>query len=201
MPESETSAWSPPDSLSFEHAEIVFKENFAQFRHLNEQMNRIPPFAVTLTGGFWYISVVADYGDALPVNLEQLARFSLMLFSSICNFMLVFISIRIRDVMSEYLASVQRFEGIWWPKRVKSLPWFRNYSMITMYAVLILAAGLMSLVGGFVLFWPSDLAPLWVGLIATPIVLAVLIGLAYATTTWLTRPNATVTNDAGSAPT
>ena len=36
-----------------DQAKAVFDQNFQQYRMLNEQLNRIPPLAVTLTGGFW----------------------------------------------------------------------------------------------------------------------------------------------------
>ena len=66
--------WIPDDGERFEHAKAAFEQNFAQFRHLNDQMNRIPAFAVTLTGGFWYVAVVSSYGQALGPVREHLAR-------------------------------------------------------------------------------------------------------------------------------
>lgn len=83
-------------SISPEVRATCYKENFAQFRHLNEQMNKIPPFAVTLTGGFWYIAViVSNYGEGLTGTSEALARFALMIFSGIANLALILIAVRI----------------------------------------------------------------------------------------------------------
>lgn len=180
-------AWSPDDGDSFEHAKAAFDQNFAQFRHLNEQMNRIPAFAVTLTGGFWYIAVVSDYGNALGPVREHLARFALMLFAGLCDFALVCIAIRVRDVMGDYLDRVRRFEGEWWSERTPSLPIFKDYSMISMYSILIIAGALLSWVGAFVLFWPADHLSYWWGVLSLACALVVSVTMAYLLPRWLTR--------------
>lgn len=180
-------AWACPPDRSFEVAKAAFEQNFQQFRHLNDQMNTLPAFAVTLTGGFWYVAVVvANYGHALGVVEEHLARWGLMVFAGLCDLVLVCIAIRIRDVMADYLNRVRRFEGEWWSERTPSLPFFRDYSMISMYAVLILAGTVLSWVGAFVLFWPAAY-PLWCGVL---VVLGALFAtgmLAYWIPKWLTR--------------
>lgn len=179
--------WSPGDADAFEHAKAAFDQNFAQFRHLNDQMNRIPAFAVTLTGGFWYIAVVSDYGQALGPFREHLARFALMLFAGLCDFALVCIAIRVRDVMADYLDRVRRFEGEWWSERTPSLPIFKDYSMISMYSILIIAGAVLSWVGAFVLFWPSDQLSYWWGILSLAGALAVSVAMAYLLPRWLTR--------------
>lgn len=179
--------WSPDETDSFEHAKAAFDQNFAQFRHLNDQMNRIPAFAVTLTGGFWYIAVVSDYGQALGPFREQLARFALMLFAGLCDFALVCIAIRVRDVMADYLDRVRRFEGRWWSERTPSLPIFKDYSMISMYSILIIAGAILSRVGAFVLFWPSDRLSYWWGILSLACALVVSVTMSYLLPRWLTR--------------
>ncbi|MES3081191.1 hypothetical protein [Sphingomonas faeni] len=181
------SAWSPADGNSFEHAKAAFEQNFAQFRHLNEQMNRIPAFAVTLTGGFWYVAVVSNYGHSLGPVREHLARFALMLFAGLCDFTLVCIAIRVRDVMADYLDRVRRFEGEWWSERTPSLPVFRDYSMISMYSILIIAGALLSWVGAFVLFWPADHISYWWGILSLVCALVISVFMAYLLPRWLTR--------------
>ncbi len=180
-------SWTCPPDRDFEVAKAAFEQNFQQFRHLNDQMNRLPAFAVTLTGGFWYVAVVvANYGHALGGVEERLARWGVMVFAGLCDLVLVCIAIRIRDVMSDYLDRVKRFEGDWWSERTPSLPIFRDYSMISMYAVLILAGTVLSWVGAFVLFWPAAY-PLWWGVV---VVLGSLSGVgmfAYWIPKWLTR--------------
>lgn len=179
--------WCPAEDDAFEHAKAVFDQNFTQFRHLNDQMNRIPAFAVTLTGGFWYVAVVSDYGNTLGPVREHLARFALMLFAGLCDFALVCIAIRVRDVMADYLDRVRKFEGEWWSERTPSLPLFKEYSMISMYSMLIIAGALLSWVGAFVLFWPSDhLSYCW-GILALISALAVTVTMAYLLPRWLTR--------------
>src|SRR5690606_10194529 len=77
-------SWVPPAGSELEFAQTVFQQNFEQFRHLNAQMNRIPAFAVTLTGGFWYVAVVVEsYGQSLDPMREQLARWALMIFAGL----------------------------------------------------------------------------------------------------------------------
>ena len=84
-----------------------------------------------------------------------------MLFAGLCDLALVCIASRIRDVMADYLNRVRRFEGEWWSERTPSLPLFKDYSMISMYSVLIIAGALLSWVGAFLLFWPSDHLSTW----------------------------------------
>lgn len=178
--------WDPRNESALERAKASFEQNFEQVRHLSNQMNRIPAFAVTLTAGFWYIAVVSDYGNTLDPLKEELARFALMLFAGVCDLWLVFIAVRIRDVMADYLDRVKRFEGDWWSERSPSLFFFRDYAMISIYSVLILAGTAFSWFGAFLLFWPSELSAWW-GLGALGVVLALSLFAAYHLPRWLTR--------------
>jgi hypothetical protein len=172
----------------FERAKASFEQNFLQFRHLNQQLNRVPTFAVTLTGGFWYIAVVVSYGNNLASDLDAWARFLVMVFASICDFMLVLISIRIRDVMSGYQEQIAAFEDSWWPReRPRSFLWYRNYSMISMYATLILAGSALSLAAAFILFWAKTRAPWFEGVLAVGVPFVLLPYLANKAPRWLTR--------------
>ena len=139
-----------------DQAKAVFEQNFAQYRMLNEQLNRIPPFAVTLTGGFWYIAVVIqNYGPLTP-PMESLARFAVMVFCGLCNLMLILIAIRVRDVMRAYEAPLMLYAGADWPNTTKGrLPWLGDYSMIGMYCAMMLAGSILSLIAAAVLFWPA----------------------------------------------
>jgi hypothetical protein len=146
---------------AFDREKASFEQNFQQFRHLNEQMNKVPPFAVTLTGGFWYVAVVQHFSGRLDPELEATARFALMIFAAIANVMLIFISIRIRDVMKSYQDKVMEFMDIWKPDSAKqSFLWYRDYSMISMYAVMMLTGSVLSVAGAFFLFWPRTGIPL-----------------------------------------
>lgn len=179
--------WDPSGANSLERAKASFDQNFQQFRHLNDQMNRIPAFAVTLTAGFWYVAVVSDYGDTLGPLEEKLARFALMAFAGICDLVLVCIAIRVRDVMDDYLDRVKRFEVDWWTERTPSLPFFRRYSMISMYSVLILAGTAFSWIGAFLLFWPAETYSRWWGGGALLGMLALCGLVSYLLPRWLTR--------------
>lgn len=151
-------------------------------------MNKVPAFAVTLTGGFWYVAVVvASYGNALGPVREHLARWGVMVFAGLCDFALVCIAIRIRDVMTDYLDRVRRFEGHWWTERTPKRLWFRNYSMISMYSILILAGAVLSLAGAFVLFWPTDALSIWWGVLSVAGALVAIVLFANWIPAWLTR--------------
>ena len=187
MTHATDTAWEPAQDHLFERDKAAFDQNFQQFRHLNDQMNRIPAFAVTLTAGFWYVAVVSKYGDTLGPIDEKLARFALMLFAGICDLVLACIAIRIRDVMDDYLGRVKRFQGEWWTERTRSLPFFRGYFMITMYCILILAGAAFSWIGAFVLFWPTETYPICWGIGALIGMLALCGIAAYLLPRWLTR--------------
>lgn len=138
----------------------IFEQSFAQYRTLNEQLNRIPPFAVTLTGGFWYIAVVIKSYGSLGPGYESLARFCLMMFAGICNLMLVFIAIRVRDVMRAYEVPLKAYAGVAWPGTSWGrVPFLGDYSMIGMYCTLILGGAILSFVAAFVLFWKGTQQP------------------------------------------
>lgn len=178
--------WDLNNENALERAKASFEQNFEQVRHLSALMNRIPAFAVTLTAGFWYVAVVSDYGDTLTPMKEELARFALMLFAGVCDLWLVCIAVRIRDIMADYLNRVKRFEGDWWSEKPPSLFFFRDYAMISIYSVLILAGTAFSWVGAFLLFWPSRLSVWWgVGALIGVLVLSGLA--AYLLPRWLTR--------------
>lgn len=164
-----------------EKDKAVFEQLFAQYRTLNEQLNRIPPFAVTLTGGFWYIAVVIKSYGALSPGYESLARFCLMMFAGICNCMLVLIAIRVRDVMRAYEKPLEGYAGRAWPDTSGGrVPFLGNYSMIGMYCTLILGGALLSFVAGWVLYWSATEQPIYHGVIGClAAVLALLLGYVY----------------------
>lgn len=162
--------------LNPDQAKSVFEQNFAQYRALNEQLNRIPPFAVTLTGGFWYIAVVVQNYGTLSAGYESLARFCLMVFAGVCNLVLVFIAIRVRDVMRAYEGSLKNYAGSSWPDTSRGrIPFLGDYSMIGMYCTLILGGSLLSFVAAFALFWKGTQHPTHVGIVGSILALITLI--------------------------
>jgi hypothetical protein len=146
---------APDDAHSFDRAKAAFDQNFLQFRHLNDQLNRVPTLAVTLTGGFWYVAVIQKFPAGTEAHQEAIARFALMIFATIANLMLIQIAIRIRDVMSGYWKRIAEFMGVHAPEKAAPNRFvFGDYSMISMYATMMLAGALLSGIGAFVLFWP-----------------------------------------------
>ncbi|KQP48184.1 hypothetical protein ASF31_02270 [Brevundimonas sp. Leaf280] len=160
---------------------VVFEQLFTQYRTLNEQLNRIPPFAVTLTGGFWYIAVVIKSYGALGPGYESLARFCLMMFACMCNVMLVLIAIRVRDVMRAYETPLSAYAASEWPKTGRGrVPFLGDYSMIGMYCTLILGGALLSFVAAWVLYWSATGQPVRNGVIGClAAVVALFLGYVY----------------------
>lgn len=182
-------AETAPGDHAFDREKVVFEQNFLQFRHLNEQMNKVPPFAVTLTGGFWYVAVIQHFTTSLTPQLEATARFLLMTFAAIADFMLVLISIRIRDVMRGYQREIEAFSG----KAVEQSDVYQgrlglgNYSMIAMYATMMLTASLVSVVGAFALFWPRMGLPMCYGVIGVPGAVLLVVLVSMVLPKWLER--------------
>lgn len=148
------------DDNAFEREKLCYQHNTAQMRALNEQMTRVPPIAITLTGGLWF---AASQGSVDPV-----IKFGLLLFAGIANVGLGFSCFRIRDVMKSYLEKIEEFDPAYFangrPKK-PLLPWFVDYSMITIYVSLMGAAALLSIGGALTTFWPFEQSR-WFALIA-----------------------------------
>lgn len=179
---------SPSDDHAFDREKASFEQNFQQFRHLNEQMNRVPPFAVTLTGGFWYVATIQRFTGTIAPEKEAIARFCLMIFAAITDLMLVFIAIRIRDVMKGYQDKITEFMGRWAPEdRPRSFLWYRDYAMISMYSTMMVAAAVVSVVGAFLLFLPQTGIPFWWAVAGVTLVFVGLIFISNGLPKWLTR--------------
>src|SRR5262249_41140425 len=102
----------------------------------------------------------------------------------------VLIAIRIRDVMKGYQDKAMAFMGQWAPEdRRQSFLWHRDYSMISMYATMILAAAVLSLVGAFVLFWPTMGIPFWYAIGGVACIFVGLVFFSNGLPKWLTRRN------------
>jgi hypothetical protein len=152
-------------------------------------MNRIPPLAVTLTGGFWYVAViVSQYGDGLSAANEALARFALMIFAGIADLALILIAVRIRGVMMGYQVKLSAFAPSEWPvSSNEKILGFIDYSMISIYIVLMLAGSTLSFVGAFVLHWDGTGSPLWQGIVGTALIILTLLFLSWGIPRWLMR--------------
>ena len=134
----------------FERDKVCYEQNCEQARSLNRQMNQVPMLAMTLTGGLWFAAGVTERPD-------DVIRFSILLFAGVCNIVLIFAAIRIRDVIESYFIRIKEFnQGSYATgKSDKSmLPCLGDYGMICMYCGLMLCGGLLSFVGAVVFFWP-----------------------------------------------
>jgi hypothetical protein len=144
---------------AFEREKACFEHNTTQMRALNEQMSKVPTMSITLTGGLWF---AASQAPALDLSI----KFWLLIFAGIANLGLALSCFRIRDVMQSYLEKIEEFAPQYFvtgrPKQPR-LEKFTNYSMITIYAALMISAAGMSLVGAFLFYWPlhADYKILW----------------------------------------
>lgn len=128
-----------------------YEQNCETARGLNRQLNQLPVLVITLTGGLWYGSTIVE-------DTQDPARFGILCFAAICNLLLVFAAMRIRDVLEGHLEKIREFHRYWYagggPQK-PMLPWLKSYSMITIYAVLMIVAGLLSMAGAVGLYWPA----------------------------------------------
>jgi hypothetical protein len=119
----------------FEREKVCYEQNFEQFRSLNEQMNRVPTIA-------------------------------LLVFAGLANVALGLSCLRIRDVMQSYAEKIRAFNETSFasgrPARA-TLGRFGDYSMIGIYAVLMVFAALLSWVGAFTFYWPFAAFSAWWG--------------------------------------
>ena len=145
----------------FEKEKACYEQNFEQARSLNGQMNQIPTLAITLTGGLWFAAGVTE-------KMQTPMRFGLLIFAGLCDIGLVLAILRVRDVFHSYLEKVRAFhppgfaEGR--PKNPK-MGRLGDYSMVTVYALLMMAASVLSVLGAFTFYWPfeAQLRPLGIG--------------------------------------
>jgi hypothetical protein len=144
----------------FEREKICYEQNFQHARSINDQMNRVPPLAIMLTGGLWF-------GAALTSNVDATIRFGLLLFAGICDIALALAIFRIRDVLESYLQKVREFREASYaaghPTEPKLGKRFGGYSMVTLYASLMLTGSILSFAGAFFFYWPFYFSH-WAGL-------------------------------------
>lgn len=142
-------------------AETCYSENCQQFRALNTQMNQIPALAMTLTGGLWF-------GAGIKENLDTEIRFALLIFAGLSNVALILIVIRIRDVLQSYLDKIKAFDPSNFvdgrPEKPR-VAWLGNYSMVTIFCMLMLQAAVLSFFGAFWKYWPFEFSR-WCGVAA-----------------------------------
>lgn len=146
------------DDRTFEREKLTFEHNSDQVRHLNAQMNHVPILSITLTGGLWY---AAGSMDGVAGDL----KFYLLLFASFCNFCLVFVCFRVRDVLESCLERIQQFHPETFADGRPALPilgkFSRSNSMIITYTLLILTAAFLSFVVACIHYWPFSICKWW----------------------------------------
>lgn len=150
---------------AFTRKRVCYEQNFQQARSLNEQMNRVPTLAITLTGGLWYGASAVNAVDAS-------IRFGLLVLAGVCNAALILASIRIRDVLQSYFERLQAFDPESFASGRPSTPKLerlRSYSMIGVYASLMGIGAVLSFAGAFEFYWPFTFHRRW-GLLALLII-------------------------------
>lgn len=147
----------------FEREKVCYEQNFKQARSLNAQMNQIPTLAITLTGGLWFAAGVTE-------KMQTPMRFGLLLFAGVCDIGLGLAILRVRDVFRSYLEKLRAFHPTSFVDGRPSNPKIarlRDYSMVAVYALLMLVASLLSLIGAFTFYWPFDVRMIPVGIAVT----------------------------------
>ncbi len=133
-------------------AQACYEQNFLQARSLNSQMNQVPVFAMTITGGLWF-------GAGAIENVPDHISFVLLLFAGLCNLAFILAALRIRDSFQSYLEKIEEFHREGYasgtPKKPK-VAWLGSYSMISMYCRLMFIATCLSFLVAFSQYWPSD---------------------------------------------
>jgi hypothetical protein len=139
-----------PEEVAFEREKLCYQQNSEHARGLNTQMNAIPAFAVTLTGGLWYAAGLTD-------KLDHEIRFALLIIAGFSDAVLILAAYRVRDVFQSHLDKLEAFS----PKDFASghpthprVGAFGSYSMISMYCVLMGMGSVMSFIGAFHFYWP-----------------------------------------------
>jgi len=122
----------------FERERTAFQENASHLRSLNQFLWQVPTIAITLTGGLWFgVTKI----DVIIVNQGLLS------FAALADFLLVFVILRIRHLLGEYLAAQKGFCEKREIKREHG-PWFLpNWTVVTCFSVLLLAATAGSIYG------------------------------------------------------
>jgi hypothetical protein len=154
----------------FERDRVTYEQNCAFARNLNDQMNRMPTIAVTVTGGLWF-------GAGIAEGLQDSIRFALLLFAGIVNLALILAIFRVRDVYQSHLEKMKEFHP---PGFVPSQPKkprlgrFGGYSMVTVYAILMSIACILSFAGAFGFYWPLNSISPWAGFLIAAIFLIII---------------------------
>ena len=153
---------------NFEREKVCYQQNFEQARSLNNQMNRVPVLAMTLTGGLWFAAGITE-------NLHCAMRFGLLVFAGCCNLALIAAALRIRDVFHSYLEKLKDFHPDSFvdgkPGEAK-VPRLKDYSMIVIYCVLMGFGSLLSFSGALAFYWPFG-GGVWIGIICSVVIFGV----------------------------
>jgi hypothetical protein len=145
------------DEIAFERAKVCYEQNFQQMRSLNDQMNRIPTIAVTLTGGLWY-------GASLTNGVDHTIRFGLIVLAGFCDLALILACVRTRDVIESYLEKIKSFDVANYASGRPSKPvlgQMSNYSMIRVYCYLMAIVAVLSFLGAICYYWPFSASRAW----------------------------------------
>lgn len=147
---------------------VTYEQNFRHASTLNDQLNRVPAIAMTLTGGLWF-------GAGVTEDIAAEIRFGLLLFAGFCDLGLVLIAFRTRDVLHSYLEKIEEYYPPAYASGRPSAPIidFADYSMIATYCSLMLIGAGLSFLGAFFFYWPFSLNK-WLGIVLLFVLMIVL---------------------------
>lgn len=126
---------------AFERQALTYEQNFEQFRDLNRLMWQVPILAITITGGFWYAVL------AIP-TAAGMAK-GLFLMCGILDLALIFVLVRIRYVMSQYLVKLKEFHPDGYVEAKGTCFYNRSHVVVFSFSISLLVAAALS-IGSFV---------------------------------------------------
>lgn len=129
----------------FERDKVCYEQNCEQFRAMNQLMWQVPLVAITVTGGLWFA--------AIDVTNAASYKGALFMLAAVLDLSLVFVLIRVRYVMGQYLRMIEAFN----PGSFVSAPgnslFTQSHVVIFAFSVALLIAASGSVLGIFKPDW------------------------------------------------
>jgi hypothetical protein len=119
-------------------AKDIYEQQYAHFRGMNDILYKMPPIFSTILGGLWYFA--ASY-----VGKDKVIACGVFAFAAIASACFVVALQRFNLAFTGYLNNLNRLDGDY-RVTLKNSSW---PSTITAMTILVLAAFIVSVVGGF----------------------------------------------------
>jgi len=131
------------ETNSSENDRVYYEQNHEHARSLNAHLHRIPPLAMTLTGGIWF-------AVGIKSDIDIWIKSSLLFFTGVSNLFLILVSLKIRDVFQSYLEWLEEFNSDTFVKGSPKSPTVKSlgkYTMLIYFMALMFFATFISFLG------------------------------------------------------